>query len=120
MNARVKNIIVILILLVLLVLLLSACDKEVVIGHKTLSFSGFVTDSITGMPVDSAIISLNDSINGAIWFTDSSGYYIGVGFPGSQIQTFYVQKTSYDTQSRNIVLNRNLTNINFKMIPDSL
>ena len=119
MNTNIKNKVVILVFLVLLVLLLSACDKEAIIGHKTYSFSGFVTDSITGMPIDSATISVDDSITGTFWFTDSSGYYIGVGFQGSQIlKTLYVQRTSYDTQSRNIDLDRNLTNINFKMIPD--
>ena len=118
MNAEIKNKVVILIFFVHLVLLLSACDKEAIIGHKTYSFSGLVTDSITRMPVDSARISVDDSITGTFWFTNSSGYYIGVSIRGSQIQTLYVQKTSYDTQSRNIDLDRNLTNINFKMIPD--
>ncbi len=118
MNAEIKNKVVILIFFVHLVLLLNACDKGAIIGHKTYSFSGFVTDSITGLPIDSAIIALNDSINGAFWFTDSTGYYIGVSIRGSRIQTFYVQKTGYDTQQQDIVLNRNLTNINLKMIPD--
>lgn len=113
-------IIVFLTALLVAITIISSCDKGAIIGHKTYSFSGFVTDSITGMPVDSAIIALNDSINGAFWFTDSSGYYIGVSIRGSRIQTFYVQKTGYDTQQQDIVLNRNLTNINFKMIPNSI
>ena len=119
MNTNIKNKVVILVFLVLLVLLLSACDKEAIIGDRTYTFSGFVTDSISGFAIDSAAILIDDTTTTPRFYSDSSGYYTGAVFRSAQTRTFYVQKTGYYTQSRNIVLDRNLTNINFVLVQDT-
>ena len=54
------------------------CDKENTLGERgEWHVSGVVTDSLTGEPIDSVLVTIGDSSDsgGAAVYTNSSGYY---------------------------------------------
>lgn len=103
--------------LVLAALSISSCDRDVCCEDGAYTFSGFVTDSISNLAVDSACITL-DKTGQCPYFTDTNGFYKGGNFPG--VITIFVKKSSYYTQSRQISLTSDLTQANFKIVPDTL
>ena len=120
MNADIKNIIFMLISFVLLVLLLSACDRETccVDPFTLYSISGIVTDSLTDLPVDSALVTRDDTTTtGVVFFTDTSGFYEVVAIGGNY--TIIVRKAGYLSKSKQVLLNSNLTNVNFTLVIDT-
>lgn len=97
-------------------LVLASCGDDPITtdgpGH---SASGFVTDSVTGTSIDSARIYTGDTILGAFWYSDSTGYYIVPSW-GSRI-TIFVQKTGYGTKSRVVELTGDPTDVDFELVP---
>ena len=77
--------------------------------------SGFVTDSVSGTPIDSARIYTGDTLPGSPWYSDSTGYYTAASF-GSRI-TVFVQETGYRTKSRELYLTGDATDIDFELVP---
>ncbi len=117
MNTNINNKVVILVFLVLLVLLLSACDRETCCSDGSTGFSGFVTDSISDLPIDSARISLDDTLKGFSLYTDSTGFYEGVMFGG--FDNLFVQKSGYITKSGKRQSGQFVVRIDFRLVPDS-
>ena len=118
MNTNIKNKVVILIFLALLVLLLNACDRETCCSDGSTGFSGFVTDSISDLPIDSARISLDDTLKGFSLYTDSTGFYEGVMFGG--FDNLFVQKSGYITKSGKRQSGEFVVRIDFRLAPDSI
>lgn len=118
MNAMVKNKVVIFIFFVLLVLFLSACDRETCCSDGSTGFSGFVTDSISDLPIDSARITLDDTLKGFSLYTDSIGFYEGVMFGG--FDNLFVQKSGYITKSGKRQSGEFVVRIDFRLAPDSI
>ena len=117
MNTNINNKVVILVFLVLLVLLLSACDRETCCSDGSTGFSGFVTDSISDLPIDSARISLDDTLKGFSLYTDSTGFYEGVMFGG--FDNLFVQKSGYITKLGKRQSGEFVVRIDFRLAPDS-
>lgn len=93
----------------------SACveDTNLLLDDSTNTFSGTVTDSATGLAIDSAKISLTDTTLTTFWYTDTLGFYKGVTFGGSI--TIFVQKSGYRTDSLRFNLSGDPTGIDFQM-----
>lgn len=53
-----------------------SCNDKGVTGDPSTSISGYVLDSITRLPIDSAKICIDDTIECAVYgYSDSVGYY---------------------------------------------
>ncbi len=102
-----------LVMAVACLLLVASGDKGVKTDGLGHSFSGFVTDSVSGTPIDSAKIYTSDTISGTPWYSDSTGYYIAASFRSRL--TAIVQKTGYRTRSREVDLTGDPTDIDFEL-----
>jgi len=56
----------------------NSCEKYGENGERGGGYSGSVIDSITNSPIDSAKVSLRDTIGAGV-FTDSMGYFESAG-----------------------------------------
>lgn len=94
---------------------LSCSDDDGTRPPSAYSFEGSVTDSISGVPLDSASISYSDPPPTiAPYYSDSTGHYRGAALAGRI--TIFVHKSGYVTQSRQLHLDRNLTGVNFRLL----
>lgn len=87
-------------LLVILVgaMLYGSCRQPKQIVDTLTHISGIVTDSTTGLAIDSALISLEDTLSPSIkTYTDSSGAYALDPF-GQGTFVVYCRKDSYRTR----------------------
>ena len=91
----------------------TACVEDPTGGESAHSFSGTVTDSASGLAIDSAKISLSDTTFTMFWYTDTLGFYKGGTFGGNI--TIFVQKPGYRTDSLRFNLLSNMTGIDFQM-----
>ena len=84
---------------------LASCEREEPPDLEAFGVTGRVIDSLTLAPIDSAVLSLDDTTGGGgVAFSDSVGNY---AFPSSSATfTLYVQKEGYRIQSREF---RNIT-----------
>lgn len=99
------------------VIMFNSCEEDSVRREVFYSFSGIVTDFVSGLPVDSAKVSLHDSVSGLFWYTDSTGYFIGSEFVGKH--SVFVQKAGFISEDTVIDLFENLTNVDFLLVPDT-
>lgn len=94
-----------------------SCDKEaLVLGEKWLGISGTVVDSITGLAVDSARISLQDTLTDYSIFTDSTGFYKAPALSGTM--TVFARKSNYATQWRTLQIRADTTGVDFELVPE--
>ncbi len=91
----------------------TACEDDSVIGGKSFTFTGKITDSVTGEAIESAGIGY-DSLTDGPFLSDSTGHYQGVT-QSSRI-TIYARKAGYRTQSRSLYLTKDLTGVDFKLV----
>lgn len=80
--------------------------------------TGKVTDSLSGSPLDSAIINDADTLIARdSAFTDSFGNYID--FAGAQDlrRSVFCRKAGYQPQKKMVDLVRDTTHVDFKMVP---
>ena len=94
------------------------CSKEKVISNIDPGYTigGFVKDIISGMPIDSAWIDIDDSTPPYRAYTDSIGYYETIVFLGGELVVFS-GKEGYYIKNTTINLNTNLDSINFELLP---
>ncbi len=86
-----------------------ACDHE--IGERAYIVSGIISDSLGGTPVDSAIVSWDDTINAPQVHSDATGFY-AIQIPAGSHELF-VRKIGYQTNRRDLgSLNANRPNVN--------
>lgn len=78
------------------------------------SFAGYVFDSSTILPIDSAMISVRDT-SGVDVYSDSTGKFIGASF-GTVVKLF-VRKEGYVTQLMMIDLRDNRNDLEFNLVP---
>ena len=92
------------------------CSKEKVISNIDPGYTigGFVKDSISGMPIDSAWINIIDSIAPYRAYTDSIGYYETIVFLGGELVVFS-GKEGYYIKDTVIDIKANLDSINFRL-----
>jgi hypothetical protein len=84
------------------------------------TISGVVTDSTSGLPIDSAVLQADDTINSHPFYSDTLGRY--TLFAGLGYRTFQVfcRKTGYQTKSRAVQSSKgNVTirDVNFQLVP---
>jgi hypothetical protein len=109
-----------LVILFTIVVLLSliACDEEPFEHSENWPvISGLITDSITSVPIDSAIIMVEDIGVGNIgpWYSDSTGHYIIVKV-GTDLRLI-ISKEGYLTQTRYLGnVESDIENVDFKLI----
>ncbi len=89
-------------------------EKDISITDPVYTISGFVKDSISGMPIDSAWININDSTPPYQAYTDSMGYYETSVFLGGQT-TIFGGKDGYYIKDTAIYIKSNLDSINIKL-----
>jgi hypothetical protein len=89
---------------VVLCVFLGDCGGEKPTGDVWRFLTGVVRDSISGTPIDSAWIDINDTIAPFIAFSDTNGFY-GMAF-GTKRYGFklYAGKEGYLTRDTSIVL----------------
>jgi hypothetical protein len=92
-------------------------------GDPITSISGFVTDSLSGLPIDSAAIQLIDTVGSPIFYSDSLGKYTAGRF-GYGTFLLFCRKTKYQTKSVTIQSSKeNFTfrDVDFQLVkhPDS-
>ena len=106
---------IVMLLICISAILTAACEDDNVIAERSFTFSGAVTDSITGAVIESARVTISDTTGSFDFRTDRTGLYQGVAFASSRPITIFVQKEGYLTQSREITLSHNLTGVDFRM-----
>ena len=106
------RIILVLLTLLLVILLSTACEDDTTCG-PAFTFSGYVTDSLTGIAIESVTVTGEGIINAPI-VTDSTGHYRGSTQWGRV--TLQVIKQGYQTQSREIQATEHPSAVNFKLI----
>lgn len=84
-------------LIILTVLIFISCITDS--GDWGSSLSGIVTDSISGVPIESALIYAGDTTNEYPVATDSAGKYAWANF-GYGPTIVFVKKVGYATVSR--------------------
>ena len=85
--------------LIILYLFLVSCGKDnVTLDGFTHTISGTVYDSVTGLTLDSALVTWGDTVNVSAVVTDSSGTYQFELPVGSA--TIFVRRQNYNTKSR--------------------
>lgn len=112
-----KAITIILLVIVLLSILLLACndDESPITGHNWPAISGIVIDSVDSTPLESAIISIMDTIDGLSVNSDSLGKYI---IPANDSSLLFVRKEGYITQYRTLIILNDSSNVDFKLIKE--
>lgn len=81
------------------------------------SVSGIVTDSISGLPIESALVFWDDTLGDEGVGTDSLGYYLMVKW-GNGPTSIYVRKTGYRIGLQTFREWRGeRKNVDFKLIP---
>ena len=89
-------------------------------GDPSTSISGYVLDSITRLPIDSAKICIDDTIECAVYgYSDSVGYH-KYNVWGYQEVTLFCLKEGYIPKSIFVVTSKNNTSIenaNFELVP---
>ena len=119
-NARTSGF-VLLVGLCLVWILLSCGEDDITLGHKAYKVSGTVSDSITGLPIDSAKITPNDTFYDTSdvvepWWTDSAGLY-AIPTERSTI-TIFVRKEGYYTKFQCLENVRSDTSgVDFQLVP---
>ena len=102
-------------LLLLVSLLLSgSCGM----GDPMTSISGVVTDSMSGSPIDSAVLQIKDTLSPALFYSDSLGKYTALRFGYGTFRLF-CRKTVYQTKSttvRSSKDNLTITGIDFQLV----
>lgn len=93
------------------VTLTNSCDGP---GERGGSFAGIVVDSATALPIDSAGISMRDTIGEAITYTDSTGHFQQGSF--GVIVRIFAQKEGYLTKWKQINLTESPRNIRFELV----
>jgi hypothetical protein len=91
----------------------TACEKDTLVHDRPNFYSGTITDSATGIAIESASVG-TDTIGVGPYLSDSGGHYRGLTY-SSRI-TIYVQKTGYQTQSRSLYFTKDLTGVDFKLV----
>jgi len=99
------------------------CNDKGVTGDPFTTISGYVIDSITRMPIDSAYICIDDTIEYLnCGYTDTIGFYQYLKPGYSQISIFCM-KEGYISQSRSIrssFFNTVFRNIDFELVQRSI
>ena len=91
-------------LTLLALVIVTSCERGTV-GHPLTYVEGTVTDSLSGLPLDSVAVywqdTLVDTITGWPRYTDSAGHF-EVDFFGYRQGVFYFLKSGYKTQQISI------------------
>lgn len=99
-------------------LLFLSCEEKSLVD-PVIVISGLVTDSVTGLPVDSAVLCYEDTVQCLInVYSDSLGYYHFSPGWGYTEFTIYCIKEGYYPESktlRSTKLKITFENINFKL-----
>jgi hypothetical protein len=94
----------------------SDCSKEFIDVEYV--FCGKAIDSITDLPIDSAWISIDDTIPPYLFYSDSGGIYCATKGFGIQSVKAYCGKNGYRTKDTSLYLDKNLENIDFRLVPN--
>ena len=89
-----------------------SCDDAGTDGDTAGTYSGTVTDSVTGLPIDSAMISLRDT-SGVSVYTDSTGAFESVAL-GDNVRIF-ARKDGYETRYKDVTLGENSQGLVFEL-----
>jgi hypothetical protein len=101
--------------LLVCILLFGSCG----IDDPAVTISGVVTDSTSGLPIDSAIIQDGDTISSHPFYTDTLGRYnlfAGLGYRTFQV---FCRKTGYQTKSRAVRSSKDnvtITGVDFQLV----
>jgi len=103
----------------IIVLLLQACSTEHTDQNLRLGWvEGQVTDSLSDNPIDSAIISLADTlIAGDTNYTDTTGSYLAFAGALGPNRSVFCRKAGYQPRKKMVDLLQDTTRIDFKMVP---
>jgi len=101
-------------LAVSLLLSMTACKDQPTDPGPARTFSGWITDSLSGLPVDSAAISIQDT-SGAITYSDSTGYFHGVA--RADAVRMFARKSGYETRWEDVVLGVSAESLWFELPP---
>ena len=104
-----------LLLLLVCVLFFGSCGME----DPAITISGTVTDSMSGLPIDSAIIHDSDTISSAAFYSDSLGKYTlgGMGYRNFRV---FCRKTGYQTKVRTVRSSKDhltFRGVDFRLVP---
>ena len=79
---------------------------------------GKVMDSLSSAPLDSAIISFDDTLifRDSI-YTDTTGSYLSFGGLQGGRRAIFCRKTGYQPQKKIVDLVKDTTKVDFKMVP---
>jgi hypothetical protein len=104
------------IILIVVVILLSCNDNETpVTGHNWPAISGTIIDSADSTPLESAIISIMDTIDSYSVNSDSLGTYL---IPANDSSVLYVRRSGHITQSKTLIILNDSSNVDFKLIKE--
>ncbi len=120
-NGRRSATLITLLTLLVLVSLINCQDKkkDIIIEKPPGIIYGFVSDSITSAPIESAAISPFDTNHSDVIpeYTDSLGHYRLPLMPDPNVPV-YCLKTGYKTQARNfVIVSDESTHSDFLMVP---
>ncbi len=95
------------------------CTDKGVGKDRAYAISGTVTDSISGLPIDGAVVTWPDSLGipPDPWLTDSAGEY---SFPlYGTYTTVFVQKEGYYTKWKELSnVTSDVKNCDFQLVPE--
>lgn len=76
----------------------SSCESGVNKGERGFTVAGFITDSLTKLPIDSATIWWHDTLNAppqyALSYSDTQGHYV-LGVPEGSVRMISAAKSGY-------------------------
>jgi len=95
----------------------SGCrHKDIPTGDFAQTVFGTVTDSVSGLPIDSARVTFSDTNLTVAFHSDSTGFYQFATF-GVYNLLIFVQKSGYQTASRTITSGFDSVEVNFLLAP---
>jgi hypothetical protein len=93
-----------------------ACEEEeIVYREDVIMIEGTVTDSVSGLALESVAISLNDTVS-IDTYTDSAGRYEYV--EGGTSATVYAMKEGYRTKSKFTGSHPAVDTLDFQLAPE--
>ena len=94
---------------------ISSCSDDTTSPDVPHSVAGVITDSLTGLAIDSAEVTFSDTSLPGPWYSDSLGRYRATTLGTSR--TIYVQKTGYVTAWRALHLDKDMNGVDFRLLP---
>jgi hypothetical protein len=102
------------------VALASSCHEEPPYFPELFRISGTVSDSLTGLPIDSAMVIRMYNVAGSEYYSDSTGFY-EVPVTEGNAPTLRVSKAGYVAKERAFqAVRQNINNEDFQLVPDGL